>query len=164
MLLRYFSLSLFFFFYKVLLSERTIDIPSCLSLVPSVPFRELVQFSCSVVSDSLQPHGHRAHQASLSITNSRSLLKLMSTESVMHPTISSSVIPFSSCLQSFPASESFPMSQFFTSGGQSIGASASESVPSKEYSGLIKRLSLSSFRVVSSAYLRLLIFLPTILI
>ena len=42
-----------------------------------------------------------------------------------HPTISSSVIPFSSCLQSFPASGFFPMSQFFTSGGQSIGASAS---------------------------------------
>ena len=45
-----------------------------------------------------------------------------------HPTISSSVIPFSSCLQSFPASGSFPMSQFFTSGGQSIGASDSASV------------------------------------
>ena len=44
-----------------------------------------------------------------------------------HPTISSSVVPFSSCLQSFPASESFQMSQFFTSGGQSIGVSASES-------------------------------------
>jgi len=45
-----------------------------------------------------------------------------------HPTISSSVVPFSSCLQSFPASRSFPMSQFFTSGGQSIGVSASTSV------------------------------------
>ena len=45
-----------------------------------------------------------------------------------HPTISSSVVPFSSCLQSFPASESFQMSQFFTSGGQSIGVSASTSV------------------------------------
>ena len=45
-----------------------------------------------------------------------------------HPTISSSVIPFSSYLQSFPASESFPVSQFFISGGQSIGASASASV------------------------------------
>ena len=45
-----------------------------------------------------------------------------------NPTISSSVIPFSSCLQSFPASESFPMSQFFTSGGQNIGVSASASV------------------------------------
>ena len=45
-----------------------------------------------------------------------------------HPTISSSVIPFSSCFQSFPASRSFPMSQFFTSGGQSIGASCSASI------------------------------------
>jgi len=45
-----------------------------------------------------------------------------------HPTISSSVVPFSSCLQSFPASRSFPMSRFFTSGGQSIGVSASASV------------------------------------
>ena len=46
----------------------------------------------------------------------------------LHPTISSSVIPFSSCLQSFPASGSFPMSQFFSSGGQSIGVLASASV------------------------------------
>ena len=68
-----------------------------------------------------------ARQASLSITNSQSLLKLMSIKSRCHPTISSSVIPFSR-LQSFPASGSFPVSQFFTSGGQSIGASASESV------------------------------------
>ena len=45
-----------------------------------------------------------------------------------HPTISSSVIPFSSCLQSFPASGSFPRSQFFTSGGQSVGVSTSASV------------------------------------
>ena len=61
-----------------------------------------------------------ACQDSLSITNSRSLLKLMS--------ISSSVVPFFSCLQSFAASGSFPMIQFFTSGGQSIGVSASTSV------------------------------------
>ena len=54
-----------------------------------------------------------------------------------HQTISSSVIPSSSCLQSFPASGSFPVSQFFTSGGQSIGASASAISPSNEYSGLI---------------------------
>ena len=67
------------------------------------------------------------HQASLSITNSWSLLKLMSSW-WCHPTISSSVVPFSSCLQSFPVSGSFPMSQFFISGGQSIGASASTSV------------------------------------
>ena len=69
-----------------------------------------------------------ARQASLSITNSWSLLKLMSIESVMHPTISPSVVPFSSCLQSFAASGSFPMSQLFPSGGRRIGASASASV------------------------------------
>ena len=73
-----------------------------------------------------------AHQASLSITNSRSLLKLRSIESVIlsqvHPTISFSVVPFSSRLQSFPASGSFPMSPFFTSGVLSILASASASV------------------------------------
>ena len=66
-----------------------------------------------------------ACQASLSITNSRSLLKFISIDRWCHPAISSSVIPFSSCPQSFPASRSFPMSQLFTSGGQSIGASAS---------------------------------------
>ena len=69
-----------------------------------------------------------ARQASLSITKSRSLLKLMSMSWWCHPTISSSVVPFSSCLQSFPSSGSFLRSQFFASGGQSIGASASTSV------------------------------------
>ena len=69
-----------------------------------------------------------ARQASLSITNSWSLLKLKSIEWWCHPTISSSVIPFSSRLQSFPASGSFQMSQLFTSGGQSIRVSASTSV------------------------------------
>ena len=68
------------------------------------------------------------YQASLSIRNSQSLLKLMPIKSVSHPTISSSVIPFSSHLQSFPASGSFPMSRFFPWSGQSIGASASASV------------------------------------
>ena len=69
-----------------------------------------------------------ARQASLSISNSRSLPKPMSIELVMHPTISFSVVPFSSCPQSFLASGSFPMSQLFSSGGQSIGVSASASV------------------------------------
>ena len=62
-----------------------------------------------------------ACQASLSITNPQSLLKLMSIQSMRHPVISFSVIPFSSCLQSFPASGSFPANQFFVSGGQRIG-------------------------------------------
>ena len=69
-----------------------------------------------------------AHQASLSFTKSWSLLKLMSIELVLRPTILSSVIQFSSHLQSFPASRSFPVRQFFESGGQSIGVSDSASV------------------------------------
>ena len=69
-----------------------------------------------------------AHQVSLSITNSRSLVKIMLSRQWCHPTISSSVVPFSSHLQSFPASGSFLRSLFFASGGQSIGASASASV------------------------------------
>ena len=56
-----------------------------------------------------------AYQVSLSFTNSQGLLKLMSIESVIRPTISSSVVPFSPCLQSFPASGSFPTSWLFTS-------------------------------------------------
>ena len=69
-----------------------------------------------------------AHQASLSITNSRSLLKFMSIVSMMPSNHLILCLPFSFCLQSFPASGSFQMSWFFTSGGQSIGASASASV------------------------------------
>ena len=65
-----------------------------------------------------------ARQASLSITNSRSSLRLTSIKSVMPSSISSSVVPFSSCPQSLPASESFPMSQLFAWGGQSTGVSA----------------------------------------
>ena len=68
-----------------------------------------------------------ACQASLSFTISQSLLKLMSLSWWCHPTISSSVVPFSFCLQSFPASGSFPMSRLFASRGQSIWASASAS-------------------------------------
>ena len=76
-----------------------------------------VQFSCSVLSRlpclSTTP---------VAYSNSRS------SSLSCHPTILSSVVPFSSCLQSFPASESFPISQFFTSGGQSTGVSALTSV------------------------------------
>ena len=86
-----------------------------------------VQFSHSVVSDFATPWT-AAHQASLPITNSQSLLKLISIERWCHPTISSSVVPFSYCPQSLPASVSFLMGQLFASGGQSIGASASVSV------------------------------------
>ena len=81
----------------------------------------LVQFSCSVVSDSLRPHG---------LQHVRLPCPSPTPWAYSHscyPTISSTVFPFFSRLQSFPASGSFPMSQFFASGGQSIGASASAS-------------------------------------
>ena len=87
-----------------------------------------VQFSCSVVSDSLRPHGlQHARPPCPSPTpgvhpNSSPLSWWC------HPTISSSVVPFSSCPPSSPASGSFQMSQFFASGGQSIRVSASTSV------------------------------------
>ena len=76
-----------------------------------------------------------ALQASLSITNYRSSLRLTSIESVMHSAISSSVVPFSSCPQSLPASGSFPMSQLFEWGGQSTGVSALASVLPKKSQG-----------------------------
>ena len=79
------------------------------------------------MSNSLRPHGLQ-HVRSLSITNSQSLPKLMSIELVMPSDHLILVVPFSSCLQSSPASGSFSLSQFFTSGGQSNGASASASV------------------------------------
>ena len=75
------------------------------------------------LSDSATPWT-AACQASLSFTVSQSLLKLMSVESVMPPNISSSVVPFSFCLQSFPASGSFLKNWLFASGSQSIGASS----------------------------------------
>ena len=78
-----------------------------------------------------------ACQVSRSITNSRSSLRLTSIESVMPSSLSSSVVPFSSCPQSLPASEYFPMSQLFAWGGQSTGVSALASFPSKEIPGLI---------------------------
>ena len=69
-----------------------------------------------------------ACQASLSITSSQSLLNSCPLSRWCHPTITSSVVPFSSCLQPFPASGSFQMNQFLASGGQSIRVSASASV------------------------------------
>ena len=76
----------------------------------------------------------------LSITNSHSFLKLMSIESVMpsnHLILCHPLLPFSSCLQSFPASGSFQMSQLFASDGQSTGCFTFNISPSNEYSGLI---------------------------
>ena len=87
-----------------------------------------VQFSRSVVSDSLWPHGLQHTRLPCPSPTPRACSNLCPSSQWCHPTISSSVIPFSSCLQSFPASGSFLMSQFFPSGGQSIGVLASTSV------------------------------------
>ena len=86
-----------------------------------------VQFRCSVMSDSVTSW-ISACQASLSIPTPRTYPNSCPSRWWCHPTISSSVVPFFSHLQYFPASGSFPMCQFFASGGQSTGVSASPSV------------------------------------
>ena len=84
-----------------------------------------VQFSCSVTSDSLQPHGLQHARLPCPSPIPRNCSNSCPSSRWCHPIILSSDVSFSSRLQSFPASESFPESQFFTSGGQSIEASAS---------------------------------------
>ena len=87
-----------------------------------------VQFTCSVVSNFLQPHWLKHARLPCPSPTPGDCSNSCPLSRWCHPTISSSVIPFSSCLQSSPASGSFPVSQFFTSGGESIGASVSASV------------------------------------
>ena len=87
-----------------------------------------VQFHRSVVSDSLRPHESQHARPPCPSTTPGAHPNPRPLSQWCHPTISSSVVPFSSCPQSFPASESFPMSHLFTSGGQSIGVLASASV------------------------------------
>ena len=79
-----------------------------------------VQFSCSVVSDSLQPHGLQHTRLLCPSQIPRAYSISCPSSRSCHPTISSSVVPLSSCPQSFPASKSFSMSRLFASGGQSI--------------------------------------------
>ena len=86
------------------------------------------QFSRSVVSDSLWPHESQHTRPPCSSPTPGVYPNSCPSSQWCHPAISSSVIPFSSCPRSLPASESFPMSQLFTSGGQSIGVSALPSV------------------------------------
>ena len=86
-----------------------------------------VQFSHSVVSNFLQSHGLQYARPPCPSPTAGAYSNSCPLSRWWHPTISSSVVPFSSCLQSFLASGSFHMSQFFTSGGQSIGVSASAS-------------------------------------
>ena len=89
-----------------------------------------LQFSSvsHTMSDSLLTHGLQHARLPSPPSTSGAYSNSYPSSQWWHPTISSSVVPFSSCLQSFPASESFPMSQFFTSDGKSIGVSATASV------------------------------------
>ena len=87
-----------------------------------------VKFSLLVMHDSLQPYGLPHTRLPCSSPTPRACSYSCPLSWWCHSTISSHVVPFSSCLQTFPASGSFPMGQFFTSGGQSIGVSASTSV------------------------------------
>jgi len=87
-----------------------------------------VLFSCSVVSDFLWPHELQHTRLPCASSTPGAYSNSSSLSQWCHPTVSSSVVPFSSCLQSFPASVSFPMSQFFASGGRRIGLSAFSSI------------------------------------
>ena len=99
-------------------------LPCLITLLLSHGFSS-VQSSHSVVSDFLWPHGLQHARPPCPLPTPRAYSSSCPSCWWCHLTISSSVIPFSSCLQSFPASGSFQMSQFFASGGQSIGVSAS---------------------------------------
>ena len=103
---------------------------SHIALGHSLPQYDLssVQFSCSVVSNSLWPHGLQHARPPCPSPAPGADSNSCSLNQWCHPTISSSVVPFSFHLQSFPASRSFQMSQFFAPGGQRIGVSASASV------------------------------------
>ena len=122
-----------------------------------LPFSS-VQFSRSVVSGSLRPHGPQHARPPCPITNSQSLPKLMSIKSVMPSNHVILCHPFSSCPQSFPASGSFSKSWLFTSGGQNIRALSSASVVPMNIqgwfplglTGLISLLSKGLSRVFSS--------------
>ena len=106
--------------------------PHCCLVVRVLDFghsnRCVLQFSCSVMSNSLRPHGLQHARSLCPSPIPRVYSDSCPLSWWCHPTISPSVVPFSSCLQSFPASGSFQMSQFFASGGQSTGVSASASV------------------------------------
>ena len=95
---------------------------------PCLEYYCSVQLSHSVMSDSLWPHGLKHARPPCSLPTHGIYSNSCPLSQWCHPTISSSAVPFPSCPQSFPASGAFQMSQFFPSGGQSIGVSASASV------------------------------------
>ena len=109
-------------------SERLSDFLKVTELDQRICTSDSVQFSRSVMSYSLRPYGLQHARPPRPSPTPRVYSNSCPLSWWCHPIISSSVFPFSSCLWSFPALGSFPMSQFFTTGGQSIGVSASASV------------------------------------
>ena len=110
-------------------SQYMITVPQCSKSYSRVCWLYFqFQFSCSVMSDSFRPHGLQHARPPCSSPIPGAYSKSCPLSRWCHPIISSSVVPFSSCLQSFKASGSFQMSQFFASGGQRIGVSASATV------------------------------------
>ena len=105
---------------------------SCVSCIAgdylSLSMEITVQFSHSAMSDSLWPHGLQQARTPFPSPTPRACSNSCPSSQWCHSTIPSSVVPFFSCLQSFPTSGSFQMNQVFASGGQSIGVSASTSV------------------------------------
>ena len=109
--------------------------PPLASLYFSAPSPSSVQFSYSVVSDSLRPHESQHARPPCPSPSPGVHSDSHPSSTWCHPAISSWVVPFSSCPQSLPASQSFPMSQIFTWGGQSTGASGSASSLPKKSQG-----------------------------
>ena len=118
--------------YAILRAVQSVGAPK-LCLKPTLFFQQTfqfssVQFSYSVMSDSLRPHESQHARPPCPSATPGVYTDSRPSSRWCHPTISSSVVPFSSCSQSLPASGSFPMSQLFSWGGQSTGVSASASV------------------------------------
>ena len=131
---RKYGLAIFIYIWmsiKIYMRSPTLQADSLPSEPPGKPkdiYEKFVYQFNSVGSDSLRPHGLQHARLPCSSPTPRACSNSCPSSWWSHPTILSSVIPFSSCFRSFPGSGSFPMSQFFTSGGQSIGVSALASV------------------------------------
>ena len=147
---------------------KTTDSISHSQYVEEEQFTSSVQFSCSVMSDSLQPHGLQHTRSPCPSPYPGAGSNSCPSSRWCHPTISSSVVPFSSHLQSFPTSGSFQMSQFFVSGGQSIGVSASATTiyPSNKpncwttSSGWTSRIGLSCWLLLVQNIVGVFLFSP----
>ena len=143
--MEYLSICLYHLWFPLLVSYNFM---CTVLLSPSV---SSVQFSGSVVSNSLRPHGSQHARPPCPSPTPGVHSDSRPSSQWCHPAISSSVIPFSSCPQSLPAPESFPMSQLFAWSGQSTGVSALASFPPKKSQGW-------------SAYVRSFYYLPKIFV